>query len=118
VQAKRSVISDHYDLGEMLGEGGYGTVHIATRKRKSAGKDAPTTATAAATATAKAPLEEPALAVGGAGREDASMGVLGSQAGGEGKEGKASEGGVYVAVKKVSASVRGGGMKEECLIST
>lgn len=40
------------------------------------------------------------------------MGVPGSQAGGEGEEGK--ESGVYVAVKKVSASVRGGASKKEC----
>lgn len=83
VLAQRSVITDYYELGEMLGEGGYGTVHMATRKKHDAGKAAAsaTTPSAALATTARVP-----------GRGDQSGDVSGREEG---------EGGVYVAIKKV-----------------
>lgn len=83
----RAEISDHYEMGDLLGEGGYGTVHIATRKQESASDAAATTEGT-----------HSAIGAGGLGRvEKAAGGGTGS----EGAKGGESEGGVYVAIKTV-----------------
>ncbi|CAM9354197.1 unnamed protein product, partial [Ectocarpus sp. 8 AP-2014] len=78
-----SAITDYYDMGEVLGEGGYGTVHMATPKNRIIGT--PATAT-----SAPPPV---AAAVPGRGHKS-EVSPESSDAGG-------SDGDVCVAVKKV-----------------
>lgn len=82
----KPVITDHYELGEMLGEGGYGTVHVATRKRHGAGKTA---------ASVTIPSGAPPKTARRPGRGDLRGDLSESQFGEEG------ESGVHVAIKKV-----------------
>eukprot|EP00752_Nemacystus_decipiens_P017986 g16119.t1 len=66
----------------MLGEGGYGTVHMATRKRLAAGK---------------APAA-PSDSAGEPGSEDQSGDLSGTE---DGEDGEDGEGAVHVAIKKI-----------------
>lgn len=83
-----SAITDYYEMGEVLGEGGYGTVHMATPKNRIIGT--PATATSAPPPVAAAVPER---------GHKSEVSPESSDAGG-------SDSDVCVAVKKVSWFLR------------
>lgn len=102
IVTNQSVVTDHYEMGDLLGEGGYGTVHMATRRHQpddnasdSKGKPASAAVTVVKEAAAAAAA---VLGIGGGKEEGRGGGGDAAQQRGEGASGGC------VAIKKVGCS--------------